>query len=75
MTVSGKDKRGLVEQLRVLRTRLDRLEHRNAELVHVERELRDSLEQFKTVFDDSLVGSGCIKQRLTAGYSWPIRRS
>lgn len=51
MTVSGKDKRGLVEKLRTLRTRLDRLERRNAELVHVEQELRESLEQFKTIFD------------------------
>jgi len=56
MTVSGKDKRGLVEELRMLRTRLDRLERRNAELMQVEQELRESLEQFKIIFDDSLVG-------------------
>ena len=56
MTVSGKDKRGLVEELRTLRTRLDRLERRNAELVQVEQKLRESLEQFKTSFDDSPVG-------------------
>jgi len=56
MTVSGKDKRELVEKLRTLRTRLDRLERRNAELVHVEQELRESLEQFKTIFDNTLVG-------------------
>jgi PAS domain S-box-containing protein len=56
MTVSGKDKRGLVEELRTLRTRLDRLERRNAELVHAEKELRESLEQFKTIFDNTLVG-------------------
>ncbi|UCC97262.1 MAG: PAS domain S-box protein [Phycisphaerales bacterium] len=56
MTVSGKDKRGLVEQLRTLRTRLDRLERRNAELVHREQELRESSEQFTTIFDESLIG-------------------
>ncbi len=56
MTVSGKDKRGLIEELRTLRTRLDRLERRNAELVQAEQELRQSLEQFRTVFEDSLVG-------------------
>lgn len=56
MTVSGKDKRGLVEELRTLRTRLDRLERRNAELMQAEHELRESLEQFKTMFDDSPVG-------------------
>jgi PAS domain S-box-containing protein len=56
MTVSGKDKRGLVEEIRTLRTHLDRLEHRNAELMQAEQELRESLEQFKTIFDDSLVG-------------------
>ncbi len=36
MTVSGKDKRGLVEEIRTLRTRLDRLERQNTELMQAQ---------------------------------------
>jgi PAS domain S-box-containing protein len=42
MAISGKETRGLVEELRTLRTRLDKLERRNAELVRAEQELRQT---------------------------------
>lgn len=56
MTVSERDKRGLVEELRSLRTRLDAVEQQNTRLTQAERELRENLEMFKTVLDNSPLG-------------------
>jgi len=56
MTGYGKGKRGLVEELRELRTHLGRLEQRNAELMQIQEMLQESVNQFKTIFDNTLVG-------------------
>jgi hypothetical protein len=63
MAVSRKDKRGPVEELRTLRTRLDRLESGNAELIQVQETLQESVEQFKMIFDDPLVGVAGVANR------------
>ena len=56
MAVYGKGKRGLVEELRELRTHLDRHERRNSELMQIQETLQESVNQFKTIFDNTLVG-------------------
>ena len=56
MTVLGKDRRELIQEIRTLRTHLGRVERRNAERTKLDRELPESLEQFKAIFDDSPVG-------------------
>ena len=56
MTVYGKGKRGLIEELRELRNHLDGLEHRNAELMQMQEMLQESVNQFKTIFDNTLIG-------------------
>jgi PAS domain S-box-containing protein len=55
MAVYGKGREELAD-LKALRTRLNRLERRNAELKQIQEALQESVTQFKTIFDNTLVG-------------------
>jgi PAS domain S-box-containing protein len=56
MTVYGKGKKGLAEELRELRTHLSRLERKNTELMQIQEMLQESVNQFKTIFNNTLIG-------------------
>lgn len=67
MTVSGKDRRGFVEEIRALRTHLKRLERRNAEPMQAQGGLQQSLGHSKA--EDELRMRAEILENMMEGVS------